>query len=215
MENTNEIDILYHYCDNKKMANIFSEKQLRMSDIMKSNDYEEVRLFFPYIFKAIEDEYIKNSFDFRYGALNGLEAIRALLENTSRLVNGSFNDGSLSSFVVCFCEDGDSLGQWRGYADDGKGCSIGLSYSELLNYCKKSDGIIRIEKVEYKTWEEIDEIICNEAKKILNRISNPSFMRLFSKLSSVELLDTAMVVKLYSIFNDVAIASLKYKHISF
>ena len=31
--------LVYHYCDNCKMANILSSKTLRMSDITKSNDY--------------------------------------------------------------------------------------------------------------------------------------------------------------------------------
>lgn len=30
--------LVYHYCDNYKMANILSGKTLRMSDIAKSND---------------------------------------------------------------------------------------------------------------------------------------------------------------------------------
>ena len=38
--------LVHHYCDNHKMASILSSKTLRMSDITKSNDYEEVKLFF-------------------------------------------------------------------------------------------------------------------------------------------------------------------------
>ena len=45
--------LVYHYCDNYKMANILSGKTLRMSDITKSNDYEEVKMFFPGILDAI------------------------------------------------------------------------------------------------------------------------------------------------------------------
>lgn len=44
------------------MANILSGKTLRMSDITKSNDYEEVKMFFPGILDAIEDEYRKDEF---------------------------------------------------------------------------------------------------------------------------------------------------------
>ena len=38
--------ILYHYCNTQKMYGIMSGRQLRMSDITKSNDYNEVYMFF-------------------------------------------------------------------------------------------------------------------------------------------------------------------------
>lgn len=37
--------ILYHYCSTQKMYGIMSRRQLRMSDITKSNDYDEVYMF--------------------------------------------------------------------------------------------------------------------------------------------------------------------------
>lgn len=40
--------MLYHYCNNEKMANIMAGHTLRMSDITKINDYEEIQLFYPY-----------------------------------------------------------------------------------------------------------------------------------------------------------------------
>ena len=45
--------MLYHYCDNKKMANIIAGHTLRMGDITKSNDYEEIQLFYPYIMLSL------------------------------------------------------------------------------------------------------------------------------------------------------------------
>src|SRR5262249_7878269 len=35
------------------------------------------------------------------------------------------------NFVACFSLDGDSLSQWRAYADDGMGVAIGFSTAEL------------------------------------------------------------------------------------
>ena len=52
--------LVYHYCDNCKMANILSSKTLRMSDITKSNDYEEVKMFFPGILDAIVHRFANN-----------------------------------------------------------------------------------------------------------------------------------------------------------
>ena len=56
--------ILYHYCSTQKMYGIMSGRQLRMSDITKSNDYDEVYMFFPGIIYAMRDVYYKNSFPF-------------------------------------------------------------------------------------------------------------------------------------------------------
>lgn len=38
-------------------------------------------------------------------------------------------------FMVCFCEDGDLLSQWRGYAQNG--VSIGMDFTGGI--CKKKD----------------------------------------------------------------------------
>jgi hypothetical protein len=35
------------------------------------------------------------------------------------------------TFVASLCDDGDNLGQWRGYADQGKGFAIGFDREAL------------------------------------------------------------------------------------
>lgn len=73
-------ELVYHYCDNHKMASILSGKTLRMSDITKSNDYEEVKLFFPGILDAIEDEYRKDEFPLQYMGNTNRDALGKLLD---------------------------------------------------------------------------------------------------------------------------------------
>ena len=46
------------------MYGILSNKQLRMSDITKSNDYDEVFMFFPGIIDAMRERYRKDPFQF-------------------------------------------------------------------------------------------------------------------------------------------------------
>ncbi|PDV89374.1 hypothetical protein CO652_07055 [Rhizobium sp. H4] len=48
----------------------------------------------------------------------------------------------------CMSVDGDTLSQWRGYADDGRGVSIGFSH-EFLTAITKSNGLVRLQKVIY------------------------------------------------------------------
>jgi hypothetical protein len=64
-------------------------------------------------------------------------------------------NGDYSNFVTCFREESDSLSQWRGYADYGKGCCIGPSHELLQQFCSNSSGLLRLEKVEYITDEQI------------------------------------------------------------
>ncbi|MBA1348723.1 DUF2971 domain-containing protein [Rhizobium sp. WYCCWR 11146] len=60
--------------------------------------------------------------------------------------------GLIDKFTDClgFCmsEDGDTLSQWRGYADDGRGVSIGFSH-EFLTAITKSNRLVRLQKVIY------------------------------------------------------------------
>ncbi len=149
--------LVYHYCDNYKMANILSGKTLRMSDITKSNDYEEVKMFFPGILDAIEDEYRKDEFPLQYMDRTNRDALGKLLEWEYDILRYEFDRGGVTNFVVCFCEEGDVLSQWRGYADNGKGCSLGFSVKELEDYCNTYKGILRFEQVDYKTVKEISK----------------------------------------------------------
>lgn len=48
----------------------------------------------------------------------------------------------------CMSEDGDTLSQWRGYADDGRGISIGFSH-EFLTAITKTNQLVRLQKVIY------------------------------------------------------------------
>ncbi|PDS41143.1 hypothetical protein CO668_30845 [Rhizobium anhuiense] len=48
----------------------------------------------------------------------------------------------------CMSEDGDTLSQWRGYADDGRGVSIGFS-QEFLAAITRSNRFVQLQKVIY------------------------------------------------------------------
>ena len=118
---------LFHYCSNQKCFSILGGKTLRMSDIQKSNDHQELRLFFPRLLHYIESLYIQQPFPFKYRNLTDVSAMMIMVRESLDYWNRRFLDGEFSDFVVCFSEVPDVLSQWRGYADDGKGCCIGFS----------------------------------------------------------------------------------------
>ena len=180
-ENKKEIDqylernmesILYHYCSTQKLYGILSGKQLRMSDITKSNDYDEVYMFFPGLIDAMREEYYKKPFSFKFACEDNEKAMLVFLRVIFNYFRSKFDRGGITNFVVCFCEKGDKLSQWRGYANNGKGVSIGFSERELAQYCEKYKEVMTMEKIKYKTAEEINNIIISTAGLLLAELKN-------------------------------------------
>lgn len=208
--------LVYHYCDNYKMANILLGKTLRMSDITKSNDYEEVKMFFPGILDAIEDEYRKDEFPLQYMDRTNRDALGKLLDWEYDILRYEFDRGGVTNFVVCFCEEGDVLSQWRGYADNGKGCSLGFSVKELEDYCNTYKGILRFEQVDYKTVKEINVTIVEEALKVLNELRGLRNW-IVENLPSLheEKIDKMFQYYFHQMISSVLMSSLKYKNETF
>ena len=72
-------------------------------------------------------------------------------------------------YVACFCEIGDLLSQWKGYANFGDGYSIGLRASELLRTKRKFPYFnIAFRKVIYRKSEQ-ENIFENEFEEILQK----------------------------------------------
>lgn len=199
------------------MANIIAGHTLRMSDITKSNDYEEIQLFYPYIMTSIEKEYKINPFSLDYEGEKDFEALKRLLHVTHKFINIEFDVGEMTSFVVCFCEEGDVLSQWRGYADGGKGGAIGFSLEELKEYCNLYDGIITLAKVKYISREELQSVIAEKAKGVLLNLQN-DISWIADKLSMFaddEGYNILLQTRMLHIIKKALISSLEYKHKSF
>lgn len=209
--------MLYHYCDNKKMANIIAGHTLRMSDITKSNDYEEIQLFYPYIITAIEKEYKLNPFPLDYKGEKNYEAMKKLLHVTDKYINIEFDVGEMTSFVVCFCEEGDMLSQWRGYADDGKGGAIGFSLEELEKYCNLYKGIFTLAKVKYISRKEMQSVIADKAKEVLLNFKNDIdwIVEKIPELDDCKKYDIMLQKRMLHIVKKALISSLEYKYESF
>lgn len=103
--------LLYHYCDSASFINIVKKKVLWASDLTKMNDPDET--------------------------LRGTEIIDSLYRSIFPRSSFSFdNEEKLSEFkdliVACsMSKVGNLLSQWRAYANDGTGFSIGIDDQEL------------------------------------------------------------------------------------
>jgi Protein of unknown function (DUF2971) len=110
------MNTLYHYCSSATFAEIISNRNIWLSSLSLSNDSTEGKVMAD-TFKRIFE---KDSLD---------EDVMSLLRNALKGLESMF-DG----LGFCLSEAGDLLSQWRGYASDGQGFSIGFSrdYLELL-----------------------------------------------------------------------------------
>ena len=139
-ERTNyEEEILYHYCDTETFFNIIKNAKLWLSDIEKSNDYQECVICRELVNKKIK-EYLHID-------KQALEAWEALYDTGVK-----FNFSS-RTFCVCFSESENQLSQWRGYAKNGKGLAIGFDKKilEKLNFINKYN--VAFGKVIYSNTE--------------------------------------------------------------
>lgn len=143
-----------------------------MSDISKSNDAAELELLFPDLLDAIFKKYCANPFPFKLFTYTDVEAIRILIDIAEAYWTQHFTDGSFTNFVLCFSEEKDCLSQWRGYADDGRGCCIGFSKDAIQQFCAATKGVLLFKKVEYVTQIELKNKIDCLADAILDKMQS-------------------------------------------
>lgn len=113
-------DMLYHYTNIAGFQGIVETKGFWISSIRFLNDYKEYDHGIELCTEIIHS--LKNE----YQQENENRFLDILMK---KLVN-PIND----VFVVSFCEDGDLLGQWRGYGQGEYGISMGFPIRELVNH---------------------------------------------------------------------------------
>lgn len=130
---------LYHYCSLNTFLSIIKTSSIWLSDVQKSNDYKEMSWFRQHYYEFLLEKYtntddkdIKTICEiiFSIAAKDGFDKVpwwlhQAVNDNSQQILN-IFQ--SLRVYSFCLSELSDSLGQWRGYADDGRGVAIGFSY---------------------------------------------------------------------------------------
>lgn len=145
--------ILYHYCSVEAFFNIITNSSIWLSDVEKSNDYQECILCREYVNKVMEQ-----------GLQEDAKAVEAWKHWYN---NGAMINYSMRTFALCFSESCDQLSQWRGYAQDGKGIAIGFDKEILETLNQISEYYMAFEKVIYDNIQEYaQEIIDDNIKKL-------------------------------------------------
>ena len=128
LRSSDDESLIYHYCSAETLIAIVQNRTLRFSDMNMLNDAEEGRWGYS-VFEDAATNLIKRT---------GLpDEAKALIEgldiNFMDEVDAIWSTHGLRfcSVLSCFSIDGDSLSQWRAYADDGRGFAVGFRVSEL------------------------------------------------------------------------------------
>jgi Protein of unknown function (DUF2971) len=126
---------LYHYCSSAAFHGIIDSKALWLSSLRQSNDIAEGRMVAHAARRLAEKDGLTPEL---------IEHILAAIANMENLSEG---------LGVCLSENGDLLSQWRAYAADGSGVSIGFD-RQYLNWLVESsrgtDTDLELHQIEYE-----------------------------------------------------------------
>lgn len=138
-------NLIYHYCSQSAFLNIVRSKSLWATDLSKMNDPHEVEPG-----KAIIEKLFSEYFP-----------------DSEWLENESIFENSDELFFSCsMSEKADLLSQWRSYAVDGTGFSLGFDKKTILrnNFALISGSSIEIDGLEGVPEFSIDNVIYDESE---------------------------------------------------
>jgi len=146
---------LYHYCSTDAFFNIVTSKSVWLSSLTASNDSEEGK----WLARVVR----------RICLANDLDPIHADLveDHVKRLQE------KVGCLGFCLSEDGDMLSQWRGYANDAAGISIGFPIEGFDQMFRESAGrsTVSLRKVAY-TQDEQDALVASVVKEALQHATD-------------------------------------------
>jgi hypothetical protein len=145
---------LFHYCSADAFFKIVSNKTIWLSSLTASNDAMEGKWFSQVIRSAALAHNIW-PFD-----------VSSLVEMASNI------ESNLDCLGFCMSAAEDTLSQWRGYADDGRGFSIGFSSSFIDKI--KTTSFESLQRIVYDEQEQI-ELIAHMFPAIIEEIANGAF----------------------------------------
>lgn len=122
-------EVIYQYTTDTGLKGILDAGQLWLSDIFYLNDPSELSNGVSYAAKILNDKAETGPPETQVFAKHFGDFLQRGLPSTAHY------------FVCCFSADGDDLGQWRAYADNGRGYAIGFDAKTLEDAFCKEDGV--------------------------------------------------------------------------
>ena len=189
--------LIYHYTNDFGLRGILETGQLWLSDIFNLNDPSELSYGFSHAVNILNSK-----------ANNGPPETQIFAKHF-----GDFHQrgmqGTAYYFVCSFSSDGNDLGQWRAYADNGRGYVLGFDAKALEEVFTKEGGApIPSNSTFHVTYNDIELadihdrlvkgmfglISLPRGKKLENLLIN-AYKRELSVLLSVHTLRTALFFK--------------------
>lgn len=134
-------EIIYHYCSLNTFLSIVSNKNIRLTSAFKTNDRTEIT----WIIHKLQETLVNSRID--------LASLVSVYEYwTKRL---------FKPHIACFSKKGDLLSQWRSYANDGRGVSIGFDRNYFNAIKSMEDKEFVVKDVIYNSQKQL-EIVNNE-----------------------------------------------------
>lgn len=194
------MNTLFHYCTTDTFMRIIEGQSIRLSALSLSNDSMEGKLLHRALMALAERDKLDPK-------------KQSLLSENLALVHDEFD-----ALGCCLSEEGDILSQWRAYANDGKGFSIGFNkaYFELMEKKVKS---IKLRQVSYVDLANIETLAplekhyqsivtqLNEIPEINSKLSGlldvrtPLERRADGKAYKKAL--TKLLTKIYKLYNEI------------
>lgn len=179
---------VYHYCSLETFFSIFSNSTIRLSNISKSNDAEEITYLLPKITKFCANLF--NSFNAELP--NDYQMQSDFIDNAFDI---KFSETSLNFYVMCFSEESDLLSQWRGYANDACGVSIGFSTEAFYPLARSIRSSYNFSQVRYSLSDLYDLIKKYTVKKIDQNFNGNAQ---HDSLMLLNIIDTTISMILYN-----------------
>lgn len=145
-------ETLYHYCTTEAFHSIIESRSVRLSSMSLSNDSLEGKLLSRALEKLAVSEGLNN------------EARSRITKDVSGF------ERAIDGLALCLSEQGDLLSQWRGYAGDATGLSIGFSKEWLDRFvalrredvikdeATEDDFFVSLHQVQYSAEEHEKEV---------------------------------------------------------
>lgn len=190
--------IIYHYTNDIGLRGILETGQIWLSDIFNLNDPSELRHGVSLAVDILARKAESGPPESKKFARHFTEFFESGMQKTAHY------------FVCSFSVDGNDLGQWRAYADNGRGYALGFDANALEGVFTKPNGIVADNNSTFHVTYDDDGLAIIQGKII------DSMFELIS-LPRGNKLDSAIInacMKSISIYLSIAVlrAALFFKH---
>ena len=199
LESQEPPSIIYHYTNDVGLRGILETGQLWLTDIFSLNDPSELSHGFSHAIKAMNAK-----------AANGPPESRTFAKNFAAFALQGGIQKAAHFFMCSFSSCRDDLGQWRAYADNGRGYALGFDAKALeIGFTKKGKKPIPNNSTFHVIYKdaEVAEIHRQIIEKMFHLISLPRGRNLQNAAINVYMAELQMLLTLHTLR-----AALFFKH---